>query len=97
MNEVIDFFREPWTFEFMRRGLLAAVATPLLAALAAWLPARRALRLWRQEEAPLMEAVQLMVVDSLINIPVLKEGNLVGILTDRNLLLEICHLATGGN
>ena len=48
-------------------------------------------------EAPLMEAVQLMVVDSLINIPVLKEGNLVGILTDRNLLLEICHLATGGH
>ncbi len=47
-------------------------------------------------EAPLMEAVQLMVVDSLINIPVLREGNLVGILTDRNLLLEICHLATGG-
>jgi DNA-binding response OmpR family regulator len=48
-------------------------------------------------EAPLMEAVQLMVVDSLINIPVLKEGNLVGILTDRNLLLEICHLATRGD
>jgi DNA-binding response OmpR family regulator len=45
-------------------------------------------------EAPLMEAVQLMVVDSLINIPVLKEGNLVGVLTDRNLLLEICNLAT---
>jgi hypothetical protein len=41
--------------------------------------------------------VQLMVVDSLINIPVLKEGNLVGILTDRNLLLEICHLATRGD
>ncbi len=47
-------------------------------------------------EAPLIEAVQLMVVDSLINIPVLKEGDLVGILTDRNLLLEICNLATGG-
>ncbi len=47
-------------------------------------------------EAPLMEAVQLMVVDSLINIPVLKEGNLVGVLTDRNLLLEIHNLATGG-
>ncbi len=37
-----------------------------------------------------------MVVDSLINIPVLKEGDLVGILTDRNLLLEISNLATGG-
>ncbi len=47
-------------------------------------------------EAPLMEAVQLMVVDSLINIPVLKEGELVGILTDRNLLLELCDLSTCG-
>jgi DNA-binding response OmpR family regulator len=47
-------------------------------------------------EAPLMEAVQSMVVDSLINIPVLKQGELVGILTDRNLLLEIRNLATGG-
>ncbi len=47
-------------------------------------------------EAPLMEAVQLMVVDSLINIPVLKQGELVGVLTDRNLLLEICNLATCG-
>jgi DNA-binding response OmpR family regulator len=47
-------------------------------------------------EAPLMEAVQLMVVDSLINIPVLKEGELVGIPTDRNLLLEICNLSTCG-
>jgi DNA-binding response OmpR family regulator len=47
-------------------------------------------------EAPLMEAVQLMVVDSLINIPVLRQGELVGILTDRNLLLEIRNLATGG-
>lgn len=47
-------------------------------------------------EAPLMEAVQLMVVDSLINIPVLKQGELVGILTDRNLLLEMRNLATGG-
>ncbi len=47
-------------------------------------------------EAPLMEAVQLMVVDSLINIPVLKQGELVGVLTDRNLLLEIRNLATCG-
>lgn len=47
-------------------------------------------------EAPLIEAVQLMVVNSLINIPVLSAGQLVGILTDRNLLLEMCHLATGG-
>ncbi len=47
-------------------------------------------------EAPLMEAVQLMVVDGLINVPVLEEGNLVGVLTDRNVLLEICNIATGG-
>ncbi len=44
-------------------------------------------------DAPLIEAVQLMVVDSLINLPVLEEGNLVGILTDRNLLVEISNLA----
>ncbi len=43
-------------------------------------------------EAPLMEAVELMAIDKLINIPVLKEGELVGMLTDRNLLLEICSL-----
>jgi hypothetical protein len=47
-------------------------------------------------EAPLMEAVQMMVVDGLINVPVLEEGNLVGVLTDRNVLLEICRLATRG-
>jgi DNA-binding response OmpR family regulator len=46
-------------------------------------------------DAPLMEAVQTMVVDNLINIPVLRRGNLVGVLTDRNLLLEMCQLATG--
>jgi DNA-binding response OmpR family regulator len=46
-------------------------------------------------EDPLMEAVELMAVDNLINIPVLKEGELVGMLTDRNLLLEMCNLATG--
>jgi DNA-binding response OmpR family regulator/CBS domain-containing protein len=47
--------------------------------------------------APLIEAVELMAVDNLINIPVLKEGELVGMLTDRNLLLEMCNLATGGS
>ncbi|OFX19099.1 MAG: hypothetical protein A2V77_21285 [Anaeromyxobacter sp. RBG_16_69_14] len=47
-------------------------------------------------EAPLIEAAELMAVDNLINIPVLKEGELVGMLTDRNLLLEMCNLATGG-
>jgi CBS domain-containing protein len=46
-------------------------------------------------DAPLIEAVQLMVVDSLVNLPVLEEGNLVGILTDTNLLVEISDLAAG--
>ncbi len=46
-------------------------------------------------DAPLMEAVELMAVDNLINIPVLKEGELVGMLTDRNLLLEMRNLTTG--
>jgi DNA-binding response OmpR family regulator len=45
--------------------------------------------------APLMEAAELMAVDNSINIPVLREGELVGMLTDRNLLLEMCSLATG--
>lgn len=45
--------------------------------------------------APLMEAVELMTGDNLINIPVLEEGELVGMLTDRNVLLEMCNLATG--
>ncbi len=46
-------------------------------------------------EATLMEAVELMAVDNLINLPVLKEGELVGMLTDRNLVLEMCGLLTG--
>jgi DNA-binding response OmpR family regulator len=46
--------------------------------------------------APLMEAVELMAADNLINIPVLKAGELVGMLPDRNLLLEACNLVTGG-
>ncbi len=32
MNEVIDFFREPWTFEFMQRGLIAAALVSVVAA-----------------------------------------------------------------
>ncbi len=32
MSEVIDFLREPWTFEFMRRGLLAAALVSVVAA-----------------------------------------------------------------
>ena len=32
MSEVIDFLKEPWTFEFMRRGLLAAALVSVVAA-----------------------------------------------------------------
>ena len=32
MGEIVDFFREPWTFEFMRRGLLAAAIVSAVAA-----------------------------------------------------------------
>lgn len=46
-------------------------------------------------EAPLMEAVELMTLDELINIPVLRDGELVGMLPDRNLLLEVCNLTRG--
>lgn len=32
MSELLEFLREPWTFEFMRRGLLAAVIVSIVAA-----------------------------------------------------------------
>src|SRR3990172_3668147 len=32
MTEIIDYVRDPWTLEFMRRGLLAAVAVSVVAA-----------------------------------------------------------------
>jgi len=32
MSEIIDFIREPWTFEFMRRALLAAALVSVVAA-----------------------------------------------------------------
>lgn len=39
--------------------------------------------------APLMEAVALMVRERLINLPVFSDGQLVGILRDKDLLLEV--------
>ena len=33
MEGIIDFFREPWTFEFMQRGLLAAAIVSAVAAI----------------------------------------------------------------
>lgn len=32
MNDVVDFLRDPWTFEFMRRGLIAAALVSAVAA-----------------------------------------------------------------
>ena len=32
MNELLDFLREPWTFEFMRRGLIAVALVSVVAA-----------------------------------------------------------------
>ena len=32
MEGFVDFFREPWTFEFMQRGLLAAAIVSAVAA-----------------------------------------------------------------
>ncbi|MBI2913782.1 MAG: metal ABC transporter permease [Chloroflexi bacterium] len=32
MNEIVDFLREPWTFEFMRRGLIAVALVSVVAA-----------------------------------------------------------------
>ena len=45
--------------------------------------------------APLMEAVTLMLVDGILDIPVIDEGELVGMLTDRSFLLEIRDLVSG--
>jgi len=46
-------------------------------------------------DAPLMEAVYLMVGNYLINLPVMKDGELVGVLRDRDLLLEIAAAIAG--
>ena len=42
-------------------------------------------------QAPLMEAVHLMTRDHLINLPVVLEGELVGILRERDIILEIAN------
>lgn len=46
-------------------------------------------------EAPLLEAAHIIVIDGLINIPVLDKGQLVGVLTDRAVLVAMCE-AFGG-
>jgi CBS domain-containing protein len=42
-------------------------------------------------DTPLMEALHLMASRKLINLPVLRDGELVGILRDKDLLLEIAN------
>lgn len=46
--------------------------------------------------APLMEAVHLMVKLHVVNLPVMKEGDLVGILRGREVILEIARNIGGG-
>jgi CheY-like chemotaxis protein len=46
-------------------------------------------------DAPLMEALHLMVSERVINLPVFRNGELVGILRDKDLLLEIANLILG--
>jgi DNA-binding response OmpR family regulator len=48
-----------------------------------------------QLHAPLMEAVALMVRERLINLPVFSEGKLVGMLRDKDLLLEVATSMIG--
>lgn len=44
-------------------------------------------------DAPLMEAVHLMIEHHLVNLPVMKGGTLVGILRERDIILEIARNA----
>jgi DNA-binding response OmpR family regulator len=46
-------------------------------------------------DAPLMEAVYLMVGNYLINLPVTRDGELVGVLRDKDLLMEIAGAIAG--
>ena len=47
------------------------------------------------EKTPLMEALVLMVHNRLINLPVLRDGKVVGVLRDRDLFLEIVCTVLG--
>lgn len=43
-------------------------------------------------QAPLMEAVYLMATKRLINLPVISEGSIVGVLRDRDLFMEVADI-----
>jgi CheY-like chemotaxis protein len=45
-------------------------------------------------DAPLIEAVHLMVLHHLVNLPVIRKGNLVGILRERDIIREIAAYVT---
>lgn len=49
-------------------------------------------RIFVNVEAPIMEAIHLLVENKLINIPVLKDGELVGILRGRDIIIEAARL-----
>ncbi len=93
LNDILEFIVPPGESERApcERGMLAARCSTLAdVTVGEILGEQRFVEI----EAPLMEAVQLIVFDGLINIPVLREGELVGILTDRDVLREICrHVA----
>jgi len=48
-------------------------------------------------DAPLMEALNTMVTERLINLPVVNNGDLVGVLRDKDLLYEVANLVVGSN
>jgi CheY-like chemotaxis protein len=47
-------------------------------------------------DAPLIEAIHLLVTRRLINLPVMRGGELVGLLRDKDLLLEVAEAVLGG-
>jgi len=46
-------------------------------------------------DAPLMEALHLLVSERVINLPVFRDDELVGILRDKDLLLEVANHILG--
>ncbi len=48
------------------------------------------------EQAPLIEAAVIMAENRLINLPVLRDGKVVGILRDKDLFRQVLHIALGG-
>jgi hypothetical protein len=97
LNDVLELLAPPGSEQggaAFRPGMLAA-RSRLIAGMTAGdvLGEQRFVDL----DAPLLEAVQLMVFDGLINIPVLRQGVLVGVLADKSVLREIREHVAGGS